>query len=82
MSISIALTKGRLEKETVKLLDKANFGTEELKNKGRRLVFNDTIEEIKYFLVKAVDSITGYSGRYKTGKSFKKLRLRSRTCTF
>ncbi len=58
MSISIALTKGRLEKETVKLLDKANFGTEELKNKGRRLVFNDTIEEIKYFLVKAVDSIT------------------------
>lgn len=58
MSISIALTKGRLEKETVKLLDKANFGTEELKNKGRRLVFNDTIEEIKYFLVKAADSIT------------------------
>ena len=58
MSISIALTKGRLEKETVKLLDKANFGTEELKNKGRKLVFNDTIEEIKYFLVKAADSIT------------------------
>lgn len=58
MSISIALTKGRLEKETVKLLDKANFGTEELKNKGRKLVFNDTIEEIKYFLVKVADSIT------------------------
>lgn len=58
MSISIALTKGRLEKETVKLLDKANFGTEELKNKGRKLVFNDTIEKIKYFLVKAADSIT------------------------
>lgn len=58
MSISIALTKGRLEKETVKLLDKANFGTEELNNKGRKLVFNDTIEEIKYFLVKAADSIT------------------------
>ena len=58
MSISIALTKGRLEKETVKLLDKANFGTEELKNKGRKLVFNDTIDEIKYFLVKAADSIT------------------------
>lgn len=58
MSISIALTKGRLEKEIVKLLDKANFGTEELKNKGRKLVFNDTIEKIKYFLVKAADSIT------------------------
>lgn len=58
MSISIALTKGRLEKETVKLLDKASFGTEELKDKGRKLVFNDTKEKIKYFLVKAADSIT------------------------
>lgn len=58
MSISIALTKGRLETETVKLLDKANYGTEELKDKGRKLVFNDTKEDIKYFLVKAADSIT------------------------
>lgn len=58
MSISIALTKGRLEKETVKLLDKAAYGTEELKDKGRKLVFNDTKEDIKYFLVKAADSIT------------------------
>ncbi|MCR4944234.1 MAG: ATP phosphoribosyltransferase [Clostridium sp.] len=58
MSISIALTKGRLEKETVKLLDKAGYGTEELKNKGRKLVFKDTKEDIKYFLVKAADSIT------------------------
>lgn len=58
MGISIALTKGRLEKETVKLLDKANFGTDELKDKGRKLVFNDTKENIKYFLVKAADSIT------------------------
>ncbi|MBU5487361.1 ATP phosphoribosyltransferase [Clostridium sp. MSJ-8] len=58
MSISIALTKGRLEKETVKLLDKADYGTEELKDKGRKLVFNDTKKDIKYFLVKAADSIT------------------------
>ncbi|MBE6047372.1 MAG: ATP phosphoribosyltransferase [Clostridium sp.] len=58
MSISIALTKGRLEKETVKLLDKAMYGTEELKDKGRKLVFKDTKEDIKYFLVKAADSIT------------------------
>ena len=33
MSISIALTKGRLEQQTVKLLDKCNYGTEELKDK-------------------------------------------------
>ena len=58
MSVSIALTKGRLEKETVKLLDKANYGTEELKDKGRKLVFKDTKKDIKYFLVKAADSIT------------------------
>ncbi|MGL5087597.1 MAG: ATP phosphoribosyltransferase [Clostridium sp.] len=58
MGISIALTKGRLEQETVKILDKANFGTSELKNKGRKLVFKDDYEDIKYFLVKAVDSIT------------------------
>ena len=58
MSISIALTKGRLEKETVKLLDKAMYGTEELKDKGRKLVFKDTKEDIKYFSVKAADSIT------------------------
>lgn len=58
MGISIALTKGRLEEETVKILDKANFGTSELKNKGRKLVFNDDNEDIKYFLVKAADSIT------------------------
>lgn len=58
MSISIALTKGRLEKETVKLLDKAEYGVEELKDKGRKLIFKDTKEEITYFLVKAADSIT------------------------
>lgn len=58
MSISIALTKGRLEKETVKILDKAEFGTEELKDKGRKLVFKDSKNDIKYFLVKAADSIT------------------------
>lgn len=58
MGISIALTKGRLEYETVKILDKADFGTSELKNKGRKLVFNDDNEDIKYFLVKAADSIT------------------------
>ena len=58
MSISIALTKGRLEKETVKILDKANFDPSELKDKGRKLVFSDGKEDIKYFLVKAADSIT------------------------
>ena len=58
MSISIALTKGRLEKETIKILDKANYDPSELKDKGRKLVFKDKTQDIKYFLVKAADSIT------------------------
>lgn len=58
MSLSIALTKGRLEEETVKILEKAGFNPSELKNKGRKLVFSDKSEDIKYFLVKAADSIT------------------------
>ena len=58
MSISIALTKGRLEDETVKILKRAGYGVEELENKGRKLVFNDSRQEISYFLVKAKDTIT------------------------
>lgn len=58
MTISIALTKGRLEKDAVKLMEKAGFGVDELKDKGRKLIFNDSIENIKYFLVKAKDTIT------------------------
>ena len=58
MGISIALTKGRLEQETIKILDKANFDPSELKDKGRKLVFKDKTQDIKYFLVKAADSIT------------------------
>lgn len=58
MTISIALTKGRLESETIKILEKVGYGIEELKDKGRKLVFKDTKKDLKYFLVKAADSIT------------------------
>ena len=58
MAINIALTKGRLEKETVKILEKAGYGIDELKNKGRQLIFKDTKEDISYFLVKAKDTVT------------------------
>lgn len=56
--ISVALTKGRIEKDAVKIFEKAGFGIEELKDKGRKLVFEDTKEEIRYFLVKANDAVT------------------------
>lgn len=58
MAISIALTKGRLEKDATKILEKAGFGIDELKDKGRKLIFKDTKYDINYFLVKASDSIT------------------------
>lgn len=58
MSLSIALTKGRLEKKTVAMLERMGYGTENLKDKGRALVFEDTRKDIRYFLVKSNDVIT------------------------
>lgn len=58
MSIFMALTKGRLEKTAVELLEKSGYGIEPLKNKGRQLVFKDTKKDISYFLTKANDCIT------------------------
>lgn len=58
MSLSIALTKGRLEKQTVSMLEELGYGIEALKDKGRALVFKDSIEVIQYFLVKSNDCIT------------------------
>lgn len=58
MSLSIAMTKGRLEKDTVSILEHNAYGIESLKNKGRQLVFQDSKKDIRYFLVKANDCIT------------------------
>lgn len=58
MSIDVALTKGRLEKESVNIFEKAGFDCSELKDKGRKLVFSENKDNINYFLVKAQDSIT------------------------
>lgn len=58
MSLSIALTKGRLEEKTVAMLEKSGYGVERLKNKGRALIFPDTKKDIQYFLAKQNDVIT------------------------
>ena len=58
MGLSIALTKGRLEKQTVSMLEGLGYGIEALKDKDRALVFKDSIEDIQYFLVKSNDCIT------------------------
>ena len=55
-SLRIALTKGRLEKQTVELFEKMGLDCDELKNKGRRLILKANDYEI--VLAKAADVIT------------------------
>lgn len=56
--IRIALTKGRLEKDTVGLFEKIGYDVTELKEKGRRLILNIPGRNIEVVLAKAADVIT------------------------
>lgn len=56
--IRIALTKGRLEKNSAELFEKAGYNCEELLSKGRRLVFKIGGGDIEVVLAKANDVIT------------------------
>lgn len=56
--IRIALTKGRLEKDTVGLFEKMGFDVTELKEKGRRLILSIPEQNIDVVLAKAADVIT------------------------
>ncbi len=56
MSIRIALTKGRLEKQTVELFQKMGLDCTELVNKGRRLILK--VDDYEVVLAKAADVIT------------------------
>lgn len=58
MSLRIALTKGRLEDQTLTMLEQAGYGTQNVRNKGRALVLPDTKKDIDYILVKSNDCIT------------------------
>ncbi len=80
MSIRIALTKGRLEKQTVELFQKMGLDCTQLINKGRRLILD--VDGYQVILAKAADVITyvehgvcdiGIVGRdtiVENGKSF------------
>ena len=57
-ALRIALTKGRLEKDTVGLFEKMGFDTEQLVNKGRRLILEIPGQNIEVVLAKAADVIT------------------------
>lgn len=56
--LRIALTKGRLEKDTVALLEKVGLDCEAVKNKGRRLILPVGSGQYEVVLAKAADVIT------------------------
>jgi ATP phosphoribosyltransferase len=56
--IRIALTKGRLEKDTVALFEKLGFNCEQLHNKGRKLILEIPDANLEIVLAKAADVIT------------------------
>ena len=56
--IRIALTKGRLEKDTVRLFEQLGFDCEQLHNKGRKLILEIPDANLEIVLAKAADVIT------------------------
>ncbi|MBP1558994.1 MAG: ATP phosphoribosyltransferase [Oscillospiraceae bacterium] len=57
-NLRIALTKGRLEKDTVGLFEKIGFDVSQLKDKGRKLILSVPGQNIEVVLAKAADVIT------------------------
>lgn len=57
-NIRIALTKGRLEKDTTALFKKMGYDVSEILNKGRRLILPIPGTNIEVVLAKAADVIT------------------------
>ncbi len=56
--IRIALTKGRLEKKTLALMEKSSYDISELTEKSRKLIFKIPNSNIEVVLAKAADVIT------------------------
>ncbi len=57
-NIKIALTKGRLEKFSIDIFEKAGIDCTEMKDKGRKLIFHSNNRDIDFVLVKATDVLT------------------------
>ncbi len=57
-NLRIALTKGRLEKDTVGLFERIGFDVSQLKDKGRKLILSIPGQNIEVVLAKAADVIT------------------------
>ena len=56
--LRIALTKGRLEKSTVEILEKIGYNCDEVHNKGRKLILTIGDNDFEVVLAKAADVIT------------------------
>lgn len=56
--LRIALTKGRLEKDTVALFEELGYNCDAVRNKGRRLILPIDNGDIEVVLAKAADVIT------------------------
>jgi ATP phosphoribosyltransferase len=56
--IRIALTKGRLEKDTIKIFEQMGFLCDSLRNKGRKLIVPIDNQPFEIVLAKAADVIT------------------------
>ena len=56
--LRIALTKGRLEKTTIELLETIGYNCDEVRNKGRRLILPVGDNDFEVVLAKAADVIT------------------------
>lgn len=56
--IKIALTKGRIEKEAIRIFERAGVDCSEVINKGRKLIFHNMESNIDFVLVKAPDVLT------------------------
>ena len=88
--IRMALTKGRLEKDTVALFDRMGFDTRAVKEKGRRLIL-PVGEHLEVVLAKAADVITyvehgvcdlGVVGKESGGSFYEVLDLGFGRCRF
>jgi ATP phosphoribosyltransferase len=56
--LRIALTKGRLEKDSIALLERVGYECSSVRNKGRRLIFPAGGNRLELVLAKAADVIT------------------------
>lgn len=57
-ALTIALTKGRLERSALDIFESIGLDCTELRNKGRKLIFKDYKNNINFVLAKAPDVLT------------------------